>query len=426
MINQLKLKPGFSLNVLTTMSGAVLSQLIPIIIIPVLTRLYTPSDFGVFSLYVALATICSVIATARYEIAIMLPKEDFEAINLAVLSVFISGIMSLFFLTVIYLFHQKLIIFLGNPQINAWLYLIPVSVFFTGVFQTLNFWCNRKKQFSRVAIAKIYQGCSLSGFQLALSTNKTTYLGLISGYILGLITATIYLFKVVWKEDCRLLNHVSKTRIITNLFKYKNFPIYSLWGALFDSAAVQMPIFMLSKFYSSEFTGIFSLTFRTLNLPMVLVAASISQVLFQKITHLNNTEPEILYKLIIKSFLILFGISLPFLFIIFFWGSALFTLVFGQEWVLSGKFASIIIFAIVIRFSVSPLSSVLALDHNLKLGFSWQITYFCTICSTLYIAAKYNIDIFVLAFVIHEIILYSLYLYLILIGTKRYQRLQHN
>lgn len=420
MIN--KLKHGFSLNVLTTMSGTVISQIIPIIIIPVLTRLYSPSDFGTLSLYVALATICSVMATARYEVAIMLPKSDSGAINLVALSIVIAASIALFFLAVICVFHKQLANMIGNPLINPWLFAIPITVFFTGVFQTLNFWSNRKKQFSRVAIAKIYQGFSLSVFQLGLSSKKTAHLGLILGYILGLVVATASLFRSVWKADFKLVRHISKKRMFVYLLKYKNFPIYSLWGALFDSAAVQMPIFMLSKFYNSDLTGIFSLTFRALNLPMVLVAASIAQVLFQKISYLNNTNPESLYNLIIKTFLILLGLSFPLLIIIFFWGSTLFSLVFGQEWALSGQYASVIVFAIVMRFSISPLSSVLALDHNLKLGSAWQLTYFCTITATLYIAAQYKIDIFILAFVIHEIILYLLYLYLILLGTKRYQQ----
>jgi O-antigen/teichoic acid export membrane protein len=421
VINQLKLKHGFGMNILTTMSGAAISQIIPIFIIPILTRLYSPSDFGVFSLYISLATICSVIATARYEVAIMLPKRDWEAINLVVLSLIISGLTSLFFLSVIYIFHQRLLNLIGNPLIDKWLFAIPITVFFTGIFQSLIFWCNRKKQFSKVAAAKIYQGASLSGCQLALSPSKTAYLGLISGYIFGLIISTIYLFKIVWNKDAQLLNHVSKARVISSLVKYKNFPLYSLWGTLFDAAAVQMPIFMLSKFYDSDLTGIFSLTFRALNLPMVLIAASISQVLFQKISHLNNTKPELLNKLIIKLFLMLLVTALPFLFILFFWGPQLFSLVFGPEWALSGKYASTIVFAIVMRFAISPLSNVLALEHNLKLGFAWQVSYFCTISIILFIAAKYAIDTFILAFVIHEIILYLLYLYLILLGTKRYQ-----
>jgi O-antigen/teichoic acid export membrane protein len=202
------------------------------------------------------------------------------------------------------------------------------------------------------------------------------------------------------------------------LLKYRKFPLYSLWGALLDTTALQMPIFMISKFYSADMTGFFSLTFRTLNLPIVLIATAVAQVLFQKVTHLNNYKPELLYHVILKTFFTLITISLPFLILVFYWGADLYSFIFGKEWAASGTYASLIVFAIAMRFSVSPLSSVMIIEKNLRLGFFWQLTYFITISSTLFIAAKYPIGVFIKAFVVHEIILYLFYLYLILKSTK--------
>ena len=416
----IKLGTTLSAQVLTTVLGTTIAQAIPILIMPVLTRLYTPADFGVFSLYVALATLCSVIATARYEMAVMLPKSDRTAMNLVALSVMISAIMAVFFLCIISLFHSQIASLTGNTAISTWLFIIPVSVFFTGVFQTLSYWSSRKQRFAPIATAKIYQGVALSGVQLALSIPKTIHAGLIIGHISGAMASVIYLFRAIWKQEKKRISCISKARVMSCFIRYKNFPVYSLWGALFDNAAVQMPIFMLSKFYDTELTGIFSLTFRVLNLPALLISVSLSQVLFQKISHLYNTKSPTLHRLIVKIFFILLALSLPFVFIIFFWGESLFTFVLGDEWALSGKYASMVIFAVTIRFAVSPLSTVLALNHNVKLGFLWQFTYFCTIVTTLYIAAKYDMSIFVLAFVIHEVILYLFYFYLILIGAKRH------
>jgi O-antigen/teichoic acid export membrane protein len=422
---QIKSKSEFVFNLLTTMSGTFLAQIIPILIMPILTRQYSPSDFGIFSIYIALASICSVIAAGRYEIAILLPKNTIAAFNILCLSLTISGCMSLFFLLFIISFHQEIAQLIGNQQIDNWLYLIPVSILFNGVLQSLTFWSIRNKQFSNNSLAKVNQGLATSGLQVALSVKKTAPIGLISGYVIGLLVSTTALFNSIWNKNKSLINHLSIKRMYALCIKYKKFPLYSMWGALLDSAAIQIPIFMISKFYQADMTGLFSLTFRTLNLPIVLIAASISQVLFQKITYLNNYKPELLYKVIFKVFFILLGISLPFLLIIYFFGSDLFSIVFGQQWAESGKYASIIVFAIAIRFSVSPLSSVLIIEHNLKLGFFWQLTYFITISLTLYFAARFTIDTFILVFVIHEIILYLFYFYLILLGSKRYHHVQN-
>lgn len=96
MLTKLKPKSEFSRNVLTLMTGTTIAQAIPIAISPILTRIYTPEDFGVFALYMAIASIVAVVATGRYEMAIMLPKKDSDAINIVALSILISFFCKLY------------------------------------------------------------------------------------------------------------------------------------------------------------------------------------------------------------------------------------------------------------------------------------------------------------------------------------------
>ena len=82
MINNLKQKLEFSRNVLTLVTGITIAQAIPIAISPILTRIYTAEDFGVFALYMSVASLLAVVATSSYEHAIILPKKDEDAVNI--------------------------------------------------------------------------------------------------------------------------------------------------------------------------------------------------------------------------------------------------------------------------------------------------------------------------------------------------------
>ena len=95
MINKLKPKSEFSRNILTLMTGTTISQAIPISISPILTRIYTPEDFGVFALFLAITTIIGSFSNGRYELAIMLPENDEDAINIAGLGFIISSTISI-------------------------------------------------------------------------------------------------------------------------------------------------------------------------------------------------------------------------------------------------------------------------------------------------------------------------------------------
>jgi len=103
MKSKLKPKSEFSRNVLTLMTGTTIAQAIPIAISPILTRIYTPEDFGVFALFIAIVGFFSVIASARYEQAILIPKKDEDAINIFALGFIIICSISLFLLIDLYL-----------------------------------------------------------------------------------------------------------------------------------------------------------------------------------------------------------------------------------------------------------------------------------------------------------------------------------
>lgn len=409
----------FLRNVVTLMTGTTLAQAIPIAAMPLLTRLYTPEEFGVLALYMSIAAMISVVVTARYEIAVMLPENDEDAANLVVLSISIAGLISLILLGIVFFFGDDIQRLLNNWTIGFWLYLLPFTVFVTGVWQALNYWNNRAGKFKRLAVSRVVQGGGMTAAQLGLSGLAGG--GLVFGYFVGQVSAAAVFLTRIWREDHGILKKVTPARMMENARLYSKFPKYSSAGALLDNTAVQMPVLMLSRFYDSHVVGIFSLMFRALNLPMSLIAAALSQVLFQRIVKLQRESPERLVVFVLKLFLMLLGLMVPLIVFIWFFGPDLFSLVFGEAWRKAGEYATVLIFAVAIRFAVSPLSMVLAMEHNVRIGTLWQITYFLTITTTLYFFRSAGMEAFILAFTIHEMVLYSLYLGFILFGAKRHR-----
>ena len=420
MIKRLKLKSEFSRNVLTLMTGTSIAQAIPIAISPILTRIYTPEDFGILALFTALASVFAVIATLRYELAIIQPGQNEDAAALVVLSIIIGLGFSLLILLGVFIFNTQIQQLLNNSEIGVWLYLVPFSVLLTSLYQSLNYWNTRNKQYKKIAYSKVAKGFGASSAQVGLGVATITG-GMILGYITGQVSALWVLLSKAFKHDKDDFRHVTKQRVWKNAKIYKKFPKYSTLGAFADTASLQMPILILSKFYDMGTTGMFSLTFRVLHLPMTFMSASLSQVLFQKIAHLQHHSPQHIHRLIIKLFLILLAMMLPFVIFIGLFGEALFVFVFGEPWHEAGSLAAILVIAVAVRFAVSPLSSVLAMDHNVKLGVLWQFIYLFTITSTLYLFSSENIKTFVVAFVVHEVVLYFLYLAFILKGAKNIQ-----
>ncbi|HIE59535.1 MAG TPA: hypothetical protein EYP82_06345, partial [Hydrogenothermaceae bacterium] len=133
MLNKFKPKTEYSKNILTLMSGTMLAQAIPIAISPILTRLYSPSDFGTFALYFALAVLFGSLVAGRYELSILIPKQDEDARQIVLFSISISFFVSILLSIFIYMNIDWLVQLLNNQGIKIWLYILPVNVFMISV-----------------------------------------------------------------------------------------------------------------------------------------------------------------------------------------------------------------------------------------------------------------------------------------------------
>ncbi len=409
---------SFAANVLTLMSGTTIAQAIPIAISPILTRLYDSQDFGVFALYVSISAVFGVVATGRYELAVMLPKRDEDAACVTMISCMAALGISLALLLFILMMKSQIIAMLGNPAISQWLYFIPLSVLLSGVYQSLNYWLNRHKFYKQLALGGVSQAAVTSGANLFMGINTASAGSLITGNVIGQFVAVSVLAINAWKTLVSSVRFVHIGLIREKIKKYRHFPLYSAPACMLDIFSCQAPVFVLNKFYDAQTAGFFSLTTKMVSIPGVLIGGSIAQVYYQRITQsvVDGTDTKGEVKKLASRLALM--ATLPTIFLILF-SPDFFAIVFSEKWRVSGEFARILALAYAVRFIVSPLSLVLPATGNVKLGSMWQVLYFITTVTSLGIALRYPVDVFICVYVIHEIILYSVYYLMIMKATNK-------
>jgi O-antigen/teichoic acid export membrane protein len=420
MFTRPRIKGEFGRNVAAMMTGTIVAQALPIALSPILTRLYTPQDFGVLAIFMAMNAIVSVVAAGRYDTAIMLPEDDEDALNIVAISMAITLAVSALSALAIFLLHDPILALLGSPATGPWLYLLPAGVLLTCSYQVLTSWNNRNKRFKELAMSRALQGGSAGISQCGLGyLARGTAGGLILGWFAGQLLAIFSLGKANLPQLMLGRSSISATRIKENAIRYKRFPLFSTWGSLFDSGATQMPLFIITSYFSSVITGLFSFTLKVLSLPLFLISSSIAQVLYQKITQLHNEDPAKLRPYILRIAAVLSAIAVPFVIFFMIFGVDIFTFVFGKNWALAGEFAGILSVAAGVRFIVSPLSVVLYLNHNVKAGVQWQVGYFCSLTAVLLLCAHLPIGQFLNVFVGHEVVLFAIYFYVIVKAARQ-------
>ena len=391
MINRIKTyisKREFAKNVLTLMTGTTIAQAIPVAISPILTRIYTPDDFGVLALFLAITAITGTIVNAKYEQAIILPKKDEDAVNLLVLSILISIGISILLLLIIVFLDDKIVLWLDAPKIKYWLYFIPVSTLFIGIFNSLNYFNIRKKEYKNISISQVTKSGSLSVFQIGLGLLKNGPAGLIIGQIISYFSGNFILLKVL-KNKPQLKKSVSKLKMMSLSKEYKKFPIYSLPSILLNSVNLNMVNFFVSSIFSVTTLGFYSLTQRIIGIPSRVIVNSFSQVYFQKATEeFHQTgKTERIFKKTLKK---IFYISLPVFTLMFFVVKPLFSFVFGAEWEISGVYAQILIPLALVRFISGALSLTMIIHQKQQYSLFMNILLFITTLSIFFIGKYLN------------------------------------
>lgn len=340
-------------NAITLITGTAISQALPIALSPILTRLYTPEDFGNLAIFISLTAIIGSVITGKYELAIMLPKSDFEAIVLVKLSILVSLFISLLLLTFLIVFNDFIFHMIGENKIGNWLYFVPLSAFLIGVYTTLNVYNNRLKKYKLMSRSMINKSLGLSIVQTSLGAikfNGGLILGQFAAYLFGnaILSKPLFENKIPFKR-------VSKLEMKSSAFKYVDFLKFSMPGVLMNSLSINLNNFLITYLFNSTTLGFYAFSNKILGLPSAIFGSNLSTLYFQKLSSVRSDSNA--SKNVFMSFLRkLVFISFPVFLLLFFIVKPVFPLVFGENWAISGEIAQFLIPMFFIRFISSALS----------------------------------------------------------------------
>ncbi|MBI3239617.1 MAG: oligosaccharide flippase family protein [Flavobacteriia bacterium] len=371
-------------DVLILMLGTVISQAVPILASFFLARIYTPEDFGLFQVYFSISMVGTVFMTMRYEMAIMLPEKKEDARHVFVLSCLIAFAWSVIILLLVFLFRHPFAHLMKQPSLANSLFVLPFTLLVIGVYQSLNYWSNRHKQYTRLSFSRVARSVNSSVFSIAfgfVSFMKST--GLIIGDSLGQASSSLFLGARLMRDEPGLFRNVSKAKLKEMAHRYRQFPLFNVPSGLLEKLSGNLPALILIPFYGATVVGLFSMSQRMISVPGSVVARAFGDVFRQSATeqYIQNKECKHLFLQTLKKLTIL---SVPAFTVLFFIVEPLFVIAFGEEWREAGTYARILMPMFLLQFIVSPLSNMFLVAEQQKKDFFLQICLFLAILSALY------------------------------------------
>ena len=366
-----RLKSNYIKNVTTLATGTTAAQVLSILTTPILYRIYDKEDYGTLGQYIAVIGVLGVFSTMQYQQVILLEKDDDDAKKVMWLNRLINIILTLLLTIFVILFNTYIADLLNNPKVADWLYLLPISIFFSGQNAIFRVWANRKKKYKLMTWNTILTAISVPLVSISVGLINDSVLGLFLGLLTSQIVPTIVLLIGLTRKEDLGLNYLDLDFARNKCIEYKDFPIYSMPSEFINRFTNHLPIFMLSTYAGTSVVGVYNLSVRMLGLPVQLIGGAIAEVFKQKASQDFNDTGNF-NRIFTKTLKSLVGISvIPFLILIL-CSQELFEFAFGAEWREAGTLAQILGILFVLRFVVSPLSYSFIIANRLKEDMLWH------------------------------------------------------
>ncbi|WP_414055453.1 lipopolysaccharide biosynthesis protein [Macrococcus equi] len=400
----MKKQAGLKKNGLMMLGSSVISQILLVLSVPFIGRLYSPEEYGLFTLFSNIAFLFIPIINGRYELLIINAIDKKEAYIFSRLSVVISIILLIIILpfTLVYFYiSEKPLIFL--------IYLLVILILVSANNIATSYY-SYKNRYDIVAYINFLRNLLLILFQLAFGFYNFGEIGLILGFVLSYFSGVIFSFKT-WKDLSEIKNvdkNELKEKFDENIDQIK----YSSTSIIVNTLSMSAVVFVIDYLYSNSDVGFYGMSLRVLNIPITIISLSLSKLFMQEANKLLM-ETGTFKKILQKFSLILIIVSFCFFGPLYFIPKRFISIVLGEQWIDIIFILKILIPMYVIRLVVTTTSLSFVILKKQKLELLLQCLFLIAIIIVGLMAyiVKLNFDSFIISFSMSFIICYLIYYY---------------
>lgn len=350
------LQDNITKNFFKLFSTESLGRVIGVATTPIISRLYSPEDFGVLSVFISFISIVGPFICFSYPNAIPFIRNKRLCGGLICGSLIISFTSIAIVSIVLLLFRENLFsIFSICSLTNVW-YLIPFGLLFYGFNEIFSQYCIRKRTFGIMAKVSLIQKSSGVIVKIVCGLVCITPLGLLIGDLMNSFGGFSLYIRHFGREIIQDVKSISIKKVKYSLQKYSNFPIYRLPSKVLLQVSGNLPNFFFAWYFSTSSLGHISMARTLLSLPVVLIGYALGRSFVGEIANIGKEKGELIYDLSMKIGRKLFYFGVFVSICVFTFAPIVFKYVLGSQWEQSGIYARLFIIPFVLQIMYSPLS----------------------------------------------------------------------
>ena len=350
---------GVFRGMVTLALGSGIGRAIGIAAIPVLTRLYTPEDFGVLAVFTALVAILAPLVTLRYVLALPLPRHDGVAMNLLAVSTGLMLGLSALVALALWLGGETLLKLMSMQALAPWWWLIAGGVLGTATYESLTFWATRRRAYKVIAQTNVTQSAAGAVVKVGLGLLSMQPLGLLVGQVIAQAGGTGRLMRSFLAEFRINWRYISRSRMRKVAWRHRGMPIWRLPSRFLMMYTEKAPIFFISAAFGASISGLYAMATMILIMPVTLLSQTTSQAFYAELSRSDVTrsmvEKHRISMEVMKKFL-----ALGALLVLLTWVFADIAVVniLGDHWAGAAIYMKIMSIPYALRLVYGPISTI--------------------------------------------------------------------
>ncbi|MBT4036281.1 MAG: oligosaccharide flippase family protein [Candidatus Marinimicrobia bacterium] len=375
-------------QVLVLLKGNTVAQIIPVIITPIITRLYSIESIGALAVFVSLSSIIAALSPAGLEQAVVLAHSNRRAnrvILIAGMSVLIFSLLSLIIITIVKLAvpDNRLLI-----ELNKFIWMIPIASALMASTNIINQYHLRYSELKKISNGVILKFTSLGVIQIGLGLLAKVESGLVWGRISSNIAQFLFVARNLNVKNFRS----SRNEMVATLKRYKKFPIFTVWGTFANISAIYIVSVLIANYYSIKEAGEFALMQRVLVIPIFFIGQAFGQIYYKHIVAERHKTGFGLKSY--RNAIALLSISGVVIFVpLYFFGIDFIDVFLGGKVEDISTYVKILAPMFFIRYIANPLSMTLNAFERQELNMIWQVTLFASIVAVFLVSNLLNYDL---------------------------------
>ncbi|MDA1886859.1 lipopolysaccharide biosynthesis protein [Bacillus cereus group sp. BY105LC] len=384
-----KFNNGFGKAIITLVSGSLIAQAMTILVAPLLTRIYTPKELGVYTLILTAESLFGSIICGRYDVSIVSEpneKNIYPIIKLSILITFIFSILASIGYGTYY--------FILKEEYQSYSYAI-ILIFFmlliNGLIRVLEAYNNRYKEYKVMTSVYVLRTTLQNFGAVILGIFKFGTFGLLISHIMGMLSGlkrqsvTIKPhFKKIWGSNKNEMQGVMQSH-----YRQPLYSVPAMFANRFSYASIGL---FIESLFGLAALGLYSISYKALGLPLTVMSNNIAKIFFQEASREYDRTGGFI-KSFRKTTLILLGIAIPMVLMLYFLAPFVFEIVFGPGWRQAGIYVQILAPMFGVRFIVNTVAYGLQVVKKQGLELFLQLMFILASIASFVISKSLDFDI---------------------------------